>query len=143
MKKRDADSVIRGALLKRLRFDDHTVHVVTRPAVRGVEIFRLPNGIRIVLVWAVTGRLAHRFNFNLLSEPILYMEVTSLAELKPHFEALVPAFAAELSAHARHGHLTIVGGGREAWSVGRRGRWKRLCARVARLVGRAAPQLHR
>src|SRR5215467_8119676 len=147
MKERDALNVIREALMKRLRFEDSTVHAVTRPAVGGEEMLRLPNGIAIRLVWAATGRLAHRFNFTSLTEPILFMEVpatvTSLAELRPHFDALVPAFAAELGAHRRHGHLTIVGGDREAWSVGRRGRWRRFCARVARLLRRSAPQLHR
>src|SRR5499425_1806238 len=137
MKERDALNVIREALMKRLRFEDSTVHVVTRPAVGGEVILRLPNGIAIRLVWAATGRLAHRFNFTSRSAPILFMEVpatvTSLAELQPHFEALVPAFAAELGSHARQGHLTSVEGGRKAWSVGLRGRWKRLCARFARL----------
>jgi hypothetical protein len=115
MKKRDATDVIREALMKRLRFDDSTVRVVTRqPAVGGEAILRLPNGTAIRLVWTATGRLAHRFDFTSPSEPILYVEVpaavASLAELQPQFEALTPALAAELRAHATHGHLTIVGG---------------------------------
>jgi hypothetical protein len=118
MKKRDATDVIREALMKRLRFDDSTVRVVTRqPAVGGEATLRLPNGTAIRLVWTATGRLAHRFDFTSPSEPILYMEVpaavASLAELQPQFEALTPALAAELRAHATHGHLTIVGGVRE------------------------------
>src|SRR5215831_2349003 len=128
MKKRDADYVIREALLRRLRFDDSTVRVVTRqPAVRGEAPLRLPNGTAIRLVWAATGRLAHRFDFTSSSEPILYVEVpaavASLAELQPYFGALTPALAAELRAHATHGHLTIVGGVRDQPLAGRRRRF--------------------
>jgi len=126
MKKRDANDVIREALMKRLRFDEFPVRVLTRQSVIGGEaVLRLPNGTAIRLVWSATGRLAHRFDFTSPSEPILYVEVpavASLAELQPHFEALTPALAAELRAHATHGHLTIVGGVRERPSVGRRQR---------------------
>jgi len=106
MKKRDADNVIREALMKRLGFDDATVRVVTRQPATGGE--------------------AHRFDFTPPSEPILYAEVpaavASLAELQPRLEALTAALAADLRAHATHGHPTIVGGVREPPLAGRRWR---------------------
>ncbi len=125
--------------MKRLRFDDSTVHVVTRePAIGGEATLRLPNGTAIQLVWAATGRVAHRFDFTSARDPILYMEVpaavASLAELQPHFEALTPALAAELRAHATHGHLTIVGGVREQPSAGRRQRFGRSFLKSAAIV---------
>jgi len=128
MKKRDADYVIREALMKRLRFDNSTVRVVTRQlSIGGESTLRLPNRPAIRLVWAVTGRLAHRFDFTSPTEPILYLEVpaavASLAVLQPHFEALAPALAAELRTHSTNGHLTIVGGVRAQPSAGRRQRF--------------------
>ena len=126
MKKRDADAVMRNALIKRLQFDDSTAHVVTRQrAVGGETTWRLSNGTAIRVIWTATGSLAHRFDFTSPSKPILYLEIpatkASWAKLQPHFEALTPALAAELRAH---GHPTIVGGVREQPSEGRRQRFR-------------------
>jgi hypothetical protein len=81
----------------------------------GDATLRAPDGTYIGLVWGATGKLAHRFDFASMQMPVLYVDVpgavASWAELRPHFEALAPALEAELRAH---GHLTIVGGGREA-----------------------------
>jgi hypothetical protein len=103
MKKRDAIDVIRESLMQRLRLADSTVSFVRRQPLVGDVILRLANGIAVRLIWTTTGRLAHRFDFTSPREPIVHMEVpdpvASWQELQPHFQALVPAFAAELVAH--------------------------------------------
>ena len=81
----------------------------------GDATLRAPDGTYIGLVWGATGKLAHRFDFASMHVPMLYVDVpgavASWAELRPHFEELAPALEAELR---DHGHLTIVGGVREA-----------------------------
>ncbi len=157
MKKRDANNVIREALMKRLSFDDSTahvvtgqstkrfrfdsttVHLVTRRAVEDGElIVRLSDGVAIRLVWTTTGRLAHRFDFTSPNEPIMYVELpaaaASMAELQSHFETLTPALTAELRAHAPEGHLTIAGGDREQPEAEHRQRFRDILRKSVALA---------
>jgi len=55
----------------------------------------------------------------------------------------VALFLRHLCSELQPRHLTIVGGGREAWCVCLRGRLGRVCARVAWPASVPAPQLHR
>jgi hypothetical protein len=104
MQQRDADAVIRGELLKRLRSADLPAPVAPRPPASGGQaVLPLPNGPNIRLVWTAGWRQAHRFDFSTPGAPILYLDVatpvSSVGALRPSLEALIPAFAAELRAH--------------------------------------------
>jgi hypothetical protein len=61
---------------------------------------RAPDGSYIGLVWKATGKLSHRFDFDSMYAPMLYVDVpdsvATFAELRPYFEALVPALEADM-----------------------------------------------
>jgi hypothetical protein len=61
---------------------------------------RSPDGRWIGLAWSATGSLYHRFDLTNAQVPMLYVDVPAsvakLSDLRPYFEALVPALQAAM-----------------------------------------------